>query len=65
MIIVLYFFYVDQLTKYCRLIPYFVGEGAMSAFSVAKLFFDNVVRFFGVLDEVFSDKDPGFTAYFW
>ena len=38
----------DKLTKYYRLITCFVGEGALSASSVAKLFFDNIVRFFGV-----------------
>ena len=42
----------------------FVGEGALSASSVAKLFFDNVVRFFGVPAEVTLDMDPRFTASF-
>ena len=61
----LFFTCVDRLTKYCRLIPCFVGEGALSASLVAKLFFDNVVRFFGVPAEVISDRDPRFTASFW
>ena len=39
-------------------------EGALSAPSVAKLYFDNVVRFFGVLAEVVSYRDPRFTALF-
>ena len=43
---------VDRLTKYCKSIPCFVGEGALSASSVAKLFFDNVARFFGIPAEV-------------
>ena len=48
-----------------RLIFYFVGEKALSASLVAKLFFDNVVRFFGVPAGVISDRDPRFTASFW
>lgn len=56
---------VDCLTNYVRLIPCFVGEGALSAPAVAKLFFDHVVRFFGVPQEVISDRDPRFTSTFW
>ena len=56
---------VDRLTKYCSLIPCFVGEGALSASLVAKLFFDNVIRFFGVPGELISDRGPRFTASFW
>ena len=52
------------MAKYCRLIPCFVGEGALSASSVAKLFFDNIAKFFGIPAEVISDKDPRFTAFF-
>ena len=37
----------------------------MSAFSVAKLFFGNVVRFFVILGEVISYRDPRFTACYW
>ena len=37
----------------------------MSASFVAKIFFDNVVRFFGVPIEVISDRDPRFIASFW
>ena len=39
---------VDRLTKFTFLIPCFVGEGALSAKQVAHLFFDNVVRLFGI-----------------
>ena len=53
------------MTEYCRLMPYSVEEGALSASSVAKLFFDNVVRLFGIPGEVISDRDLRFTAYFW
>ena len=41
-----------------------MGEGALSASLVAKLFFDNVVRFSGTLGEVVSDRDPKFTVSF-
>ena len=37
----------------------------MSASSVAKLFFDNIVRLFGVPTGAISDRDPKFTASFW
>ena len=40
---------VDRLVKYCRLVPCFEEKGALSTFSFAKVFFDNVVRFFGIL----------------
>ena len=43
------FTYADKVTKYFRLVPCFVGRGAISASSVAKLFFDNVVGFFGII----------------
>ena len=56
---------IDWLIKYRRLIPCFVREGTLSASLVAKLFVDNVVRFFGVLGEVISDRGPRFIASFW
>ena len=56
---------IDQLSKYCRLIPGFVRDGALGASSVTKLFFENVPRFFGILAEMISDRDPKFTATFW
>ena len=59
------FTYIERLTQYFWLIACFVGEGALSASSVAKLFFDNVIRFFGVLDEVISHRYPRFTTSLW
>ena len=56
---------IDQLTKYCGLIPCFVGEGALSASLVANLFFFNVVKFFGVLAEVIIDREPRLATSFW
>ena len=43
---------IDVLTKYCSIIPCFVKEGALSASLVEKLFFNNLLRFFGVPLEV-------------
>ena len=60
----LFFTYIDRLTKYCRLVLYFVGEGALSASLVAKLFFENVLRFFYVPAEVVLYRDPRFTDSF-
>ena len=42
-----------------------MGEGALGASSVAKLFFDNIVRFFGIPGEVILNSDPSLTASFW
>ena len=56
---------VDRLTKYSSLLPCFVGEGALSASSVAKLSLDNIVGLFGIPVEVISDRDPRLTASFW
>ena len=44
---------------------YFVFLGALSYSLVAKLFFDNVVRIFGVFAEAISDADPSFSAFIW
>ena len=56
---------VSRLIKYCRLLPFFIGEGDLSASLVANLFFDNIARFFGILGKVISDRDPRCTASFW
>ena len=56
---------IEGLLGYVRLIPCFMGEGELSAEHVAQLFFDSVVRMFGLPDEVLHDRDPRFTADFW
>ena len=56
---------VDRLTKFVRLTPCTLGEGELSAEQVAHLFFDSVVRMFGLPDEIVHDRDPRFTAEFW
>ena len=45
--------------------PCVLGAGEMSSEATAKLFFEVVVRFFGLPDEVLHDRDPRFTADFW
>ena len=47
------------------LVPCFMGEGEVSAEQVAHLFFENMVRTFGLPDDVLHDRDPCFTADFW
>ena len=37
----------------------------MSAPAIAKLFFEHVVRLYGVPRSVLHDQDPRFTAAFW
>ena len=39
---------VDKLTKFVKLIPVSIGEGALSAPEVARLFFGHVVQLFGI-----------------
>ena len=56
---------VDKLTKLVKLVPCFVGEGELSAPATAKLFFDHIVRSFGVPMTVIHDRDPRFTSSFW
>ena len=42
-----------------------MGEGQLTATEVAKLFFENWVRFFGIAKVVLHDRDTHFTAAFW
>ena len=55
---------IEGLLGYVRLIPCFMGEGECAE-HVEQLFFDSVVRVFGLPDEVLHDRDPRFTANFW
>ena len=56
---------INCLTKFMRLIPCTMGEDKLSAAQVAKLLFENIVRFFGVPKELVHDRDPRFTAHLW
>ena len=55
---------VDKLTKFVKLIPVLIGEGALSAPEVARLFFKHVVQLFGIPCVVLHDRDAHFTAHF-
>ena len=52
------------MTKYCGFISCFVGKGAQRTSLVAKIFFNNAVRFFGILAEVILERFPRFTVSF-
>ena len=52
---------VDKLTKWVKLIPIVVGEGELSTFSVAHLFFDHIMHSFGVPYVVLHDWNLRFT----
>ena len=56
---------VERLTKLVRITPCYMGESSLDAGGVARLFFDRVVRDFGVPTTIVSDRDPRFTGAFW
>ena len=61
---------VIRTTQSIRLSPCVLGAGEMSAEATArssppKLFFDGIVRHYGLPDKVLHDRDPRFTADFW
>ena len=55
---------VDKLGKLSCLVPCRAGKGQLTAPEVAKLFFENWVRFLGILKVVLHDCDARFTAAF-
>ena len=55
---------VDKLTKFVKLSPFSIGEGALPAPEVACLFFEHVVRLFGIPCVVLHNCDAYFTAHF-
>ena len=50
----------DKLGKLSRLVPTWVGENRLSAPEVAKLFFANWVRYYGVPKRLIHDRDVRF-----
>ena len=54
-----------KYSKLTHLIPVFAGVGKLAAPEVAKLFFKNVIRLFGVPAMILYDRDPRFMASFW
>ena len=53
---------VDRFSKYAHFIA--LGH-PYTAISVARVFFDNIVRLHGVPCSIVSDRDPVFTSTFW
>ena len=53
-----------MFNKFVQLIPYFKGEGALSASGGANLFFSNIIQLFGVPKIVLHDCDSRFTSNF-
>jgi hypothetical protein len=53
---------VDKILKFAHFIPL---SHPYSASSVAKTFFDNIVRLHGIPCSIVSDRDPIFTSMFW
>ena len=56
---------VDRFTKLVKLVPCSMGGGQLGAGEVAQLFFDHVIRFFGVPSSLVHDRDPRFTGELW
>ena len=55
----------DKLTKFVKLIPALIGEGALPAPEVARLFFEHVVQLFSIPRVVLYDCNAYFTIHFW
>jgi hypothetical protein len=53
---------IERFSKYAHFVP--IGHPYM-AISVAKVFFDSVVRLHEILKSIVSDRDPVFTSKFW
>jgi hypothetical protein len=53
---------IDRFSKYAHFIPL---SHPYSSSSVAKVFFDNVVRLHGIPCSIVSDRDQIFTSNFW
>ena len=56
------FVVVDQFSKYAVFIP---APDACPAEVAARLFFSNVVKYFGLPKDIISDRDTRFTGKFW
>ena len=55
----------DKLGKFTPLVPTWVGKNQLAAPEVAKSFFANWVRYYGVPRRLVHDRDVCFTALFW
>lgn len=54
--------FVDKLSKMVHYAPTYTE---CTAPDVAKIFFNEVVRYHGIPDSIISDRDPRFTSKFW
>ena len=57
--------FIDNLTKFVRLIPCFKGKGALGAPKCTIFFFLNIVRLFGIPKIVLHDRNSRFRSNFW
>jgi hypothetical protein len=53
---------VDRFSKMVKVIPL---HESTSALEVAKLFFENIVRTYGLPHSIVSDRDSRFVSKFW
>ena len=58
---------IDKFSKLTHLIPcsFGRGDGGLTAPVVDSLFFDYIVRHFGVPKSVLHDRNTCFTSHFW
>ena len=56
---------IEGLFEFVRVVSCYMGDRELLAEQVATLFFNAVVRLFGLPDEVLHDRDSRFTADFW
>ena len=56
---------LDKMGKLSQLVPCKTGENQVTAPEVAKLFYENWVRFFGVPKYVIHNREVSFIASFW
>ena len=56
---------IDKLTKFVKVISVSIGEGALLTPEVARLFFEHVVRLFGISHVLLYNHNAHFIANFW
>ncbi len=53
---------IDHFSKFCHLIPL---AGLPTAMQIAELLFNQVVRYYGIPEDIVSDKGPQFISRVW